>query len=283
MAYKNNKLFARLSSLLEPRSPWAWLLVLATMSIGLAPPVGALPVTYTLVIFSDPSSPAGLTGSLGSVSFGADGKALVTLTFQGNTANVVPWSVLEPTGQERTGYEIRTGTASVEISDSAHNPTILAQGTFDPGAGIFVSIDNRGQGIGFGSEAVWPPTNSKFPGESVYPFGDYLLSGGGVGLTANPLTYDLKSNFDSGLNSGWSCVGFPTIPCSPPIMLPTSAGNFSLNAVPYLNIVDSYFHTDVSAPEPTTLSLMLAGLLGFAFVRFPAFCRLLFARVVVNR
>ena len=225
----------------KPHAARAWLL---TACLVFASAADAAPVTYTLVFATNPGG-ANPTGSLGSVTFGNTADWVrITLTFQGDTQNVTPWSI---GGTAHTqGYEIRTGAASVEI-DGPNG--VLAQGTFDPAAGIFVSIDNTNEGIGFGSHAVWPPTDPNFPGEPAYPFGDWIFSGGGVGLTADPSTYDLKSNFDSGLNSGWSCVGFPANwpnNCGM-LALPTSAGNFSLNPLPYLDTVYSYFHTVVQS------------------------------------
>jgi hypothetical protein len=215
--------------------------MLAIGLFGFTREVSALPVTYELVIgFEGPGS--GPSGALGSFAFGNNGYIQVVLDFQGDTANVVPWT----TGGANPvhGYEIRTGTASVEIKDTSGN--VLAQGTFDPSAGIFVSIDNTNLGIGFGSHAVWPPTDPNFPGLPAYPFGDWMW--GAVGITADPSTYDLKSNFDSGLNTGWSCVSFPSFDaCTPPIMLPTSAGDFYLNPLLSTNIVWSYLHTIVQS------------------------------------
>jgi len=120
--------------------------------LGLTQEVSASPVTYELGI--GPEGPgSGPSGALGSFTFGSGGSVSnveVRLIFQGDTANVMPWT----TGgaSPANGYEILTGLASVEIVQGGS--TILAQGTFDPSAGIFVSIDNTNLGIGFGSHAV---------------------------------------------------------------------------------------------------------------------------------
>ncbi|MHB8723135.1 MAG: hypothetical protein ACYDAH_17315 [Steroidobacteraceae bacterium] len=219
-------------------------LALVPLVFGLSATVHAIPVTYTLVILGVDASAtnpviAGASGQLGNVYFGGShGEVILTLTFDGDTSDVVPWSVPGPSNTAVSGYEIRKGTASVEIQSSATH-AVLAQGTFDPTAGIFVSIDNVNLGIGFGSHAVWPPTAPNFPGFPAYPFGNFLYPSNFGG--ADDRTYDLKSNFDSGLVSGWSCVGFPIFPCLAPITLATSGGDLTINSI-LLN-VNSYFHT----------------------------------------
>jgi hypothetical protein len=230
--------FGRLASTL--------LLSLAALSLS----AHAVPVTYVLVVFGvnpTPNGPGilGPIGQLGNVSFGgSSGEVILTFTLEGDTSNVEPWSVVV-SGQTSTGYEIRKGIASVEVKDSSTG-VVLAQGTFDPTAGIFVSIDNTnfGGGIGFGSHAVWLPTDLKFPGEPVYPFGAYL--GGDTSATAPAATYDLKSNYDSNLVSGFSCVAFATPnACQPPIILSTTAGPFHLDVIAKLG-VPAFFHTIIN-------------------------------------
>ncbi len=149
------------------------------------------------------------TGALGNVSF-AD--AFITFTFIGDTDNVLPFSV-----PLSNGYENLLGTATVTVTDL--NLVTLAQGTFLPSAGIFVSVDNANAGIGFGSFGVLP-SNSSFPGQPVYP----------AGLNTTVGSYDLRSDFNV---SGYaiSCVGFGnTGPCGGPIPLPTTGGDFYLNS-----------------------------------------------------
>ena len=92
----------------------------------------------------------------------------------------------------------------------------MAQGTFLPSAGIFVSVDNTNAGIGFGSFGVLP-TSSNFPGQAVYP----------AGLNTSVGSYDLKSDFNVS-GHAISCVGFPG-QCGSAIPLPTTAGDFYLN------------------------------------------------------
>lgn len=212
--------------------------------LGFTSAVHAIPVTYTSVVFGVNASaygPAipGPTGQIGGIYFGGTyGEVIITLTFEGDTVDVVPWSVVGPSNLTVSGYEILKGTASVEIQDSSTH-AILVQGTFDPTAGIFVSIDNVNLGIGIGSQAVWPATDPNFPGQPAYPFAHFLYPSNFGGI--NDRTYDLKSDFDSGLVGGWSCVGFPNFPCLSAFKLPTSAGDLYINPVGL--DVPSYFHT----------------------------------------
>jgi len=193
----------------------AMLLVPATVFMS---SLGAVPITYTLVI-----PPGALSsGKLGAVSF--SGNVVLTFTFNGDTANVVPFTVMTTTH----GYENVYGTASVKVAD-ATTGTVLAHGTFLPSAGIFVSIDNTngGGGVGFGSAGVLP-TSPSFPGQPVYPYA--IFSAGGLTLE----TYDLKSTFTSGQGVGLSCVDFPQnpqnhVPCGTPIALPTNNGDLYIN------------------------------------------------------
>jgi hypothetical protein len=143
--------------------------------------------------------------------------AVVLLTFEGDTANVIPFSVPGPNGP--------VGTASVLIFDENGN---LFQDTFLPSAGIFVSVDNTNGGVGFGSFGV-TPGSPNFPAQVAYP----------SGMLPNPrsavATYDLKSdiNIDVGdppMGSAQSCVEFgsPT-GCSAPLPLPMTSGDLILN------------------------------------------------------
>jgi|GEM_PF-2126781 len=196
----------------------------------------AVPVTYQLIVFGVNGSPTfteipGPVVQIGNNTYGAIGQEIkVTFTFQGDTSNVAAFSV-----PGAAGYEIRMGTASVLVQDSSNLNNVFFQGTFDPTAGIFVSIDNTNLGIGFGSEAVWPPTAPGFPGEPAYPLGYYIW------FLSQASTYDLKSDFNTGLIEsvgifgGWSCSsGPPFYPClTPPTALPLSNGEtFTFSLLP---------------------------------------------------
>jgi hypothetical protein len=184
-------------------------------------------VTYTLVVKPNPD-PGNMVvaGNLGPITFGPpNGPAVLTFTFEGDTADVFSWNATGPF-HSATGYEIAVGSASVTVTDQATG-TVLAKGKFLSSAGIFVSVDNTNQGIGFGSGAVLDQTNPAFPGEPVYPFA--MISFGPISA------YDLKSNFTAASN-GWviSCVGFPLLICGTPKNLATDAGDLFLYQTPNL-------------------------------------------------
>jgi hypothetical protein len=188
-------------------------------------------VTYTMTVFAwEPGFPA---GTLGDVSFGGTfpgGGAVppspnrnvnLIFTFEGNTNDVVPYSVkADHKGvNDGKGFEIITGEASVTVQDAKTYATI-AHGTFLPEARIFVSVDNGNGGIGFGSGGALPVVDSDFPaGIAVaYPYAQFRA----------PVT-DLESNYTATAIWGISCFGFghnspPNIGCPTPA-LATTAGN----------------------------------------------------------
>jgi hypothetical protein len=213
----------------------------------------AAPITYTEVFGSFGVClgsgalicAVGPSGSLGGVAFS---NAIVTLTFQGDTANVVPFSIFAPNGIGASGYVNLQGTASVQVTDPTTG-AVLAQGTFLPSAGIYVGVDNTNNGVSFGSAAV-PVSNPAFPGQAVYPGGmfsdkdsngqcyGYGTAGTdpsiGSGLAYLPclFTYDLKSNFTSGLMFEDSCFNFPTSCDAPPPLATTGGDLFITPFVP---------------------------------------------------
>ena len=162
--------------------------------------VFASPITYTLVVAN-----GGAAGTIGTVAFS---NAVLTFTFEGDTANVVDFSA------PVSGHEILMGTASVEVADI--NGQVIAQATFLPAAGIFVSVDNSNEGIGFGSLGGLPGS-TQFPGLPTYPYAQFATD-------PRLSTYDLRTNFSSGFEFVLSCTGFPSGPCTP-LALPTTAGD----------------------------------------------------------
>ena len=190
-------------------------------------------VTYTQTVFNFPDGwPA---GQLGNVSFGGtdpqapNRNVNLIFRFDGNTNDVVAFFVPRPCTPNCTnhavndgsGFEIVAGTATITVQNAATGATI-AQGTFLPGAGIFVSADNGNGGIGFGSLGALP-TDPTFPDHGVevaYPYA----------LFAIPYT-DLKSNMNATSIWALSCAGFNGSPgtrgpgtCNLPIGLATTAG-----------------------------------------------------------
>jgi hypothetical protein len=182
------------------------------------------PVTYTETIFN--FAPGWPAGNLGATVFGgssAHPNVNLIFTFEGNTHDVVSYHV--PTTKhavnDGVGWEIIAGTATVTVQDAQSLQT-LAQGTFVPGARVFVSVDNGNGGIGFGSLGALP-TDPTFPNQGVevaYPYAQ---------LSA-PHT-DLVSNYSASASWALSCAGFSGSPgqkgpgtCNLPLSLGTTAG-----------------------------------------------------------
>ena len=206
----------------------------------------AAPVTYTF------TATGPITGSLGGVPIGGTGE-LLTFSFAGNTSNVLPFISPVP------GHEILIGTGSVNVSNLSTGTTV-ASGTFLPGDGIFVSIDNLNGGVGFGSAGALP-TSPGFPGNPAYP----------LGVTISPadpnITYDLKSAVVISSSDTLACFGFPAS-CNTPPVLATTGGDLVLGtAGDVFSLVDNGTFTAVLAPEPATLGLLAFGATALGFMR----------------
>jgi hypothetical protein len=198
-----------------------WALATFGLVLGVTSPAWALPVTYGLMLDAGVA-----TGTLGSTPFN---NAWIGFSFQGDTDDVVPYSV-----PGASGYELLQGTATVGIYDQNTMATLSA--TFLPSAGIFVSVDNTNSGIGFGSGGV-PVSAAGFPGDPVYPAS--LLAG-----TGTVASYDLKSNITlSGFSI--SCSGFPATCASVGPSLPTTAGDLIID---HIAITSSSFSTLTDVP-----------------------------------
>ena len=187
-----------------PQSIPGWIAAAGITLIAVASvPAAAVPITYEEDVLG-----ANATGTFNGVPFSG---ALVILTFNADTSTVFPWSVTTPDGVTSTGYAnmVGTGAVTVVLTDG----TVVAQGTFLPSAGIFVSVDANHGGIGFGSFGV-PLGNPGFPGQPAYPEGM---------LTSAPLTYDLTSDIYIA-GSAISCVNIPTTVCGTPLPLGITSG-----------------------------------------------------------
>jgi hypothetical protein len=191
---------------MERRESWKLKLVAGALCLGLPSLALAVPVTYQLQTFGGPAS-----GSLGGIAFT---NANIALTFDGDTRDVVAFSM-----PGAFGYEILKGTATVTVFQG-DLPSLTA--TFLPSAGIYVSVDGKNSGVGFGSFGVLP-SDSTFPGEPVYPMAEYTSTGAVA-------TYDLASDVTV-VGFPVSCVGFATpAQCATPIALPTTAGDLRIDS-----------------------------------------------------
>jgi hypothetical protein len=103
----------------------------------------AEPITYTFIA----NGP--IAGTLGDVAIGGTDQIL-TFTFVSDTSDVQPF-----TFGDVHGWEDLVGTASITVTD-VHTEAIVAQATFSPFDGIFISVDNKNGGVGFGSARFRP-------------------------------------------------------------------------------------------------------------------------------
>ncbi len=197
------------------------------------------PVTYTETIFN--FAPGWPAGSLGNVSFGGSAPQApnrnvnLIFTFEGNTADVVPYLV--PRGcrpnctnnavNDGAGFEIVAGTATITIQDAQTHQTI-AHATFIPAARVFVSVDNGNGGVGFGSFGALPgdPTFPDHGVEVAYPYAQFRAA-----------TTDLKTNYTTNADWALSCAGFNKSPgqrgpgtCNLPYALGTTAGVLTITS-----------------------------------------------------
>jgi hypothetical protein len=229
---------------------------------------GALaePITYKFTVQGPGEGPVpGYLGTLDGVPIGG-GDDVITFTFVGDTSNVEAFSV-----PGAHGFVNPIGTGSFSILD-LDTMELVAKGTFLPGDGIFVSVDNQNGGLGFGS-LFNPPggdPDHPFPGDAAYPLG--------VEFSTATTQYDLQSEIGIFGSGSLSCAGFPGACIDPPI-LDTTAGDLVL-AGPGPNPGQSSTEGNFSAeftsgggsppppapvPEPSTWAMMLIGLAGLGY------------------
>ncbi|MBV8208466.1 MAG: hypothetical protein JO133_00225 [Burkholderiaceae bacterium] len=181
------------------------------------PPPPPLPprVVYTGFVVTDVS--------LGGVRYH---NALVTMKFVGLKSAVFPFSKTNAKGYTGSGWEIREGTASVQIVSGAQ----VIDAVFNAGQ-VFVSFDQANGGFGFGSIIGNNPQNV----EPAYPLG------------IDAVFVNVKDLVTPVAQSGrqWSCIGVPVSPplggtgrCGNPVPLQTDHGPFII----YMQ----YFDTDAS-------------------------------------
>jgi hypothetical protein len=139
----------------------------------------ATPVTYSGFIVTDVS--------LNGVHYH---NVPVTLTFVGDTTNVKTFSVTASDGKSGSGWEITTGTASVQIINGLQ----VISATFLPGQ-ILVALDSANGGAGFSSMVG----------------ADHHLEAGYPLAMTGTTVWDLPDLVTTGRWSGhaWSCIGYP--------------------------------------------------------------------------
>jgi len=204
------------------------------------------PVTYTETVYSIvPGWPA---GKLGDITFGGTGadarypRVNLVFTFEGNTNDVVSFYVPRTSDsvQDGVGFEIVAGTATITIQNADPLSTI-AKATFLPGDGIFVSVDNGNDGLGFGYLGALPG-DPAFPDgiEVAYPYAMFM---------DRSIPTDLKGFYTNTSSWALSTIGFgklsPSVAigpdgCAVPPPLATTAGILTIN---------SNCHQDVSGRD----------------------------------
>jgi hypothetical protein len=187
--------------------------LLAALLLGGATVAQATPIVYTMEVVG-----GNTTGTLGGVPIS---EGLVTITFTGDTRDIIPYSVPNvTTAGNTTGYILLKGTATLYIYDLANNAQYSTE--FLPSAGIYVSLDTTHNSVGFGSFGV-PPTDAAFPGPVAYPEGF-------LGNTTGPwATWDMTTNLAWQTGYAISCSNFPVSCASPGPALPTAMGDLILN------------------------------------------------------
>ena len=232
---------------------------------------GALaePITYKFVVQGGTGHDVPGFGTLTGYTAVLDGKSVVTaddddvitFTFTADTSTVQSFNI--PGAAH--GFVNDVGTGSFSIVSNTTMETV-ASGTFLPGDGIFVSVDNQNGGIGFGSLSS-PPGDPNFPGDAAYPLG---IESGDLS------TYDLQSEIGIFGSGSLSCAGFPARAFSRLFLTPRLAIWFWLGldltaaSLPPKGILSRNSRLAAEAarrrprpvPEPSTWAMMMLGFAG---------------------
>jgi PEP-CTERM motif len=222
---------------------------------------GALaePITYKFTVQGPGQGPVpGFTATLDGQPIGG-GDDVVTFTFVADTSDVDSFSV-----PGAFGYVNFVGTASFSVLD-LDTMELVASGTFAPADNIFVSVDDKNGGIGFGSN----PANGAFPGDAAYPLG--------IEFSTATTQYDLKSEIGIFGSGSLSCAGFPGACVAPPI-LATTAGDLVLGGPNGESSTSGTFVAEFTSggvspppapiPEPSTWAMMLLGFAGLGWAGY---------------
>lgn len=212
-------------------------------------PSHAVPITY-----SDTSTDASI--SLGENSFSCDlatynGCANLTITAQGDTSTVLPFSV---TGAH--GYSNLVTSASLSADVDVNGVYVHYHANFVGPIPFFVTVDNQNFGAGFGTRC--PGCGSGYPnmanGSPTYPEATF----GNVGFA----TYNLASNIVA--EGFWPFCAVLTA-CDTPPVLSTDAGNFTVMGLgPSFSVFSS---TVTEVPEPSMGWILAAPLVAGSFLR----------------
>jgi hypothetical protein len=223
----------------------------ASMSTACAM-AGAAPMTLSVAGYY-------ANASLGSNTFAncvagaTQNCAVVTVSAQGDTADLVPFSVPGADGVEL----FKLSDVTVSIYDPVTLQTLTAKVL--PSAGLYFSVDQSNGGIGFGSTLKTP---AGVPYGPTYPLSIYATAyyNGGVDLLK---TYDLRSSF---VSYGFTSFCPTGTACSEGPPLATDLGNFGVT-FPVSPSFSRVAVTVTAVPEPATVWLTLCGTALLATVR----------------
>ena len=224
---------------------------------------GALaePITYKFTVQGPGAGPVpGFTGTLDGVPIGG-GDDVITFTFTADTSTVTPFLI---TGAYGFTNSVGTGSFSIVDQDTME---LVAGGTFLPHDDIFVSVDNKNGGVGFGSNF---DSGAGFPGDAAYPLG--------IQFSTATTYVDFQDPIGVFGTASLSCAGFPGACMAPPALATTdgelviggATGQFFSNEGSFVEEITSGGSSappPAPVPEPSTWAMLLLGFAGAGYVR----------------